>query len=492
LWLLADDHAVRPHADGANGFLAADATTGQRSLLLGILLAVYPLGQFLGSPVLGALSDRYGRKPILTVSLFIAVAAYLLISRGIELRSLALIATGCLIGGLAESNIAIAQSAISDVAGPDERPRLFAWIYSCCSLGYIAGPVIGGELAVLLSWSAPFWLTVPLLVATLVWIGISFRETHPPEKDKRIDAFAALTNLGTVFTDRPIRRLYLINFLIYLGLFGYFRMVLVYMVDHCHTTGRSDHAYLLRPRPDLRRRELQTDGAAHATMRSEPGRDRFGDTGWRDDDIDYVSCTTRLDLDHRRTDGSDRDACSLGMPDGAFECGFRGAARPRHGQQSSASGRSRVSERSNRRCVGGDSDPVAPHCLRHSTDWSRPGARPQFHLAPGSFPKRTGRRLTLVMRSLDPAGAPERGQHGDHRFHPASAEKSGLCCVFLARLNEVGVRLYVDRKHSLKRLTLPKPAAKAISANGMVVSSMRRFAFCTRFVAAISLGVAPV
>jgi MFS family permease len=225
-----------PMLMGQNGFLAPDATTGQRSLVLGLLLAIYPLGQFLGSPVLGALSDRYGRKPVLTISLLIAIAGYVLISLGIELRSLVLIAIACLIGGLAESNIAIAQSAISDVATPDQRPRLFAWIYSFCSLGYIAGPVFGGQLAVLLGWSAPFWLTVPLLIVTLVWVAISFRETHPPEKDKRFDVFAAVTNLGTVFTDRPIRQLYLINFLIYLGLFGYFRMVLVYMVDRWHTT----------------------------------------------------------------------------------------------------------------------------------------------------------------------------------------------------------------------------------------------------------------
>ncbi|HZC94571.1 MAG TPA: MFS transporter, partial [Bradyrhizobium sp.] len=205
-------------------------------VVLGILLAIYPLGQFLGSPVLGALSDRYGRKPILTSSLLVSIAAFVAISLGIEWRSIALLAAGCLIGGLAESNIAIAQSAISDVAGPEERPRLFAWIYSCCSLGYIAGPVAGGQLALNLGWSAPFWLVVPLLVLVLLWIKVSFRETHQPQQGKRFDALATLTGLVTVFTDRPIRQLYLINFLIYLGLFGYFRMVLVYMVDRWHTT----------------------------------------------------------------------------------------------------------------------------------------------------------------------------------------------------------------------------------------------------------------
>ena len=225
-----------PMLMGENGFLGTDTTANQRSLVLGILLAIYPLGQFLGSPVLGAFSDRYGRKPVLMISLLVSIGAYALVSLGIEWRSLSLLAIGCLIGGLAESNIAIAQSAISDVTEPDQRPRLFAWIYSCCSLGYIAGPVFGGQLALHLGWSLPFWLMVPLLALTLLWIRVSFRETHEPEKDKRFDVFAALTNLRTIFTDRPIRQLYLINFLIYLGLFGYFRMVLVYMTDRWNTT----------------------------------------------------------------------------------------------------------------------------------------------------------------------------------------------------------------------------------------------------------------
>lgn len=225
-----------PMLMGDNGFLDPGTTSERRSMVLGMLLAVYPLGQFLGSPVIGALSDRYGRRPVLLVSLFVTMAAYVLISLGIEWRSLAMLAAGCLVGGLAESNIAVAQSAISDVTGPDERPRLFAWVYSSSSLGYIAGPVAGGQLALYLGWSLPFWLMAPLLAVTVLWTWLSFRETLPPGTDRQFKAFAALTNLGTVFTDRPIRLLYLINFLIYLGLFGYFRMVLVYMVDRWHTT----------------------------------------------------------------------------------------------------------------------------------------------------------------------------------------------------------------------------------------------------------------
>jgi MFS family permease len=225
-----------PMLMGSNGFLAADATVGQRSVALGLLLAIYPLGQFLGSPVTGALSDRYGRRPLLVGSLFVTIFAYVVISAGIEWRSLATIAVGCLVGGLAESNIAVAQSAISDVTDPEERPRLFAWTYSSCSLGYIAGPIIGGQLALALGWSAPFWAMVPLLAAALVWTAMQFRETHAPDRSKGFDAIGTISNLGTVFTDRPIRRLYLINFLIYLALFGYFRMVLVYLVDRWHTT----------------------------------------------------------------------------------------------------------------------------------------------------------------------------------------------------------------------------------------------------------------
>jgi MFS family permease len=50
-----------------------------------------------------------------------------------------------------------------------KRPRLFAWTYSSSSLAYIAGPILGGQMALSLGWSVPFWLMVPLLSAALIW-----------------------------------------------------------------------------------------------------------------------------------------------------------------------------------------------------------------------------------------------------------------------------------------------------------------------------------
>src|ERR1700710_2928025 len=89
----------------------------------------------------------------------------------------------CLLAGLAEANIAIAQSAIADLAPPAQRGRLFGYVYLSSSLAYVAGPLAGGKLADpgIVSWfgdSTPYWAVALMLLATLALTAARFRETH--------------------------------------------------------------------------------------------------------------------------------------------------------------------------------------------------------------------------------------------------------------------------------------------------------------------------
>ncbi len=214
-----------------HAFFGGEVSRGTKTTVIGVLLALYPLGQFIGSPVIGSLSDRFGRKRVITVSLFFTTAFYLLIALSLEFHLLWLLMAACFMCGLTESNVAIAQSSVADISLPEDRGRLFAYMYSAESLGYIAGPLFGGLLAVHFGYAFPFWITVGLLIITYVWVIVGFKDSYKPDAEAPIDYFKTFTNLATVFTDLPIRRVYLVNFMLYLAAFGFWRVVQIYMVD---------------------------------------------------------------------------------------------------------------------------------------------------------------------------------------------------------------------------------------------------------------------
>ena len=138
-------------------FLPEACTEANRALFLGITLAAYPFGQFIGSPILGRLSDIYGRKKFLSGSLLVASISNLFSGIAIANQQLGLLIVSRFIAGLMEGNIAIARAMASDIKTISKH-KSFGKINASSSFAYLLGPLFGGLLSARTGYSTPFFL----------------------------------------------------------------------------------------------------------------------------------------------------------------------------------------------------------------------------------------------------------------------------------------------------------------------------------------------
>lgn len=224
------------------GYESYFAALGWSSVVvLGVLLAMYPIGQFMGSSIIGALSDRFGRKPILLLSSTSALLCYLAIAIALWAKNPWLLFGTLFLAGLSESNIAIVQSVVSDVCTDDARERWFGWTYLSGSLAFIVGPLVGGVLSTpaVVPWFGywtPFLFVCLLLITVICWIALGFTETLSRRKPQTGTYLSVLFNLRKVVTARRLRWIYAHNFLAYVAIFGFFRVFPMYAVSEFHTS----------------------------------------------------------------------------------------------------------------------------------------------------------------------------------------------------------------------------------------------------------------
>ncbi len=159
------------------------ATFGATAEVVGLLLGVNALTQLLGAPVLGRLSDRFGRKPLLLLSLAGTVAGFLMLGLA---RSLAMLFASRIVDGFLGGNISLAQAYISDVTEGKERTKGFGLIGAAFGLGFIFGPAIGGALAGGGNYALPALVAAGLSLLNLLGVLVWLPESLPrAERERR-------------------------------------------------------------------------------------------------------------------------------------------------------------------------------------------------------------------------------------------------------------------------------------------------------------------
>jgi len=168
---------------------------------LGLLMASFSIAQFFATPLLGALSDKFGRKPLLVISLAGTFVSFVLFA---EARSLIMLFGARILDGITGGNISVAQAMVSDSSTPENRARNFGILGSAFAFGVVIGPALGGGLS-------KFGLQVPFYFAAAVsllgvMLAIAFlKETNGESKDdmKGPNYLSIFVSIVTIFK-RPV------------------------------------------------------------------------------------------------------------------------------------------------------------------------------------------------------------------------------------------------------------------------------------------------
>lgn len=181
------------------------------------LMSVFAACTFFAAPALGALSDRYGRKNILIISLLGSVIGYVLFGIGGALWMLFL---GRIIDGLTAGNISTLFAYVSDSTEPKERAKWFGYIGSAMGIGKLGGPALGGLLGSI-NIALPFFVTAGLVFLSGLAVYFLLPESLAPEKRTKNltpDSFNVFSHFKDIFSLKEVKLLLILGVLFYIGL----------------------------------------------------------------------------------------------------------------------------------------------------------------------------------------------------------------------------------------------------------------------------------
>jgi DHA1 family tetracycline resistance protein-like MFS transporter len=187
------------------------------AVAMSALVSIFAASTFFAAPVFGALSDRYGRKSILLISLLGSAIGYVLLGIGGALWVLFL---GRIIDGLTAGNQSALFAYITDSTEPHERGKWFGYIGGAIGLGFMIGPAIGGLLGTV-SITLPFFVTAGITVVSMGCITLLLPESLPVEKRTKnltLKSFNTFSHFKEIFSLKEARALLIMGAFFYIGL----------------------------------------------------------------------------------------------------------------------------------------------------------------------------------------------------------------------------------------------------------------------------------
>jgi DHA1 family tetracycline resistance protein-like MFS transporter len=209
---------------GDGGVLSEGASLAARGLVFGVLISAFCAGQFLGSPFLGALSDRLGRKKVLLFAIALGALSYLLSAGAVMIHSIFFLLLGRFLAGVSAGNYAVVQSVVADSISEEERAKNFGLINMAWGLGFIIGPFVGVKLTHLFS---EMNMLMPFLFAALrcgvnaLFVSWKLSETLQARQSEPLTLWIAGQRVKRAFQIRELRGVFVAIFIFSFG-WGFF------------------------------------------------------------------------------------------------------------------------------------------------------------------------------------------------------------------------------------------------------------------------------
>jgi len=219
-------------------FLPENTSNTVKGLYLGILLGTEPIFHFLSTPIFGAISDQYGRKKIILLSLSIGILGYIIAVFAIAFKSLIFLIFSRMFIGIGCGNSSVVQAAIADMSKKEEKSKNFGLYNMALGIGFTVGPFLGGlltnkDLINFASYNLPFLFALGFITINLLLVKVVFKETFILIKKKeKFDIFLGFKVLKKGFFMKDLRWLFVCAFIFVFGFSFFFEFISVYLIKY--------------------------------------------------------------------------------------------------------------------------------------------------------------------------------------------------------------------------------------------------------------------